>query len=54
MVKKLLLLQFQIFGYDFVELAQNDFHRSYTTTQIILLILLVSLENLKFLDEAAL
>ena len=51
---KSLLLQFQIIGYDFVGLAQNYFHRSWATAQIILLVLLVSLKNLKFLDEAVL
>jgi len=28
MVAKLFLLQFEIFGYDIVKLARNDFHRN--------------------------
>jgi len=52
--EKPILLQGQIFGCDCVKLAQNDFHRSFTTAQIILLIFLVSLKNPTFRDEKVL
>ncbi len=41
MVAKFLLLQFALFVQYFVKTAQNDFHRSSATAQIILLAFLV-------------
>jgi len=45
MITKLFSSKFVFFGCDFVELTQNDFHRSAATAQIILLALLVSPEK---------
>jgi len=54
MATKLFLLQFLSFGYDFVGLAQKDFHHSSAMAQIFLLALLVSLKRQKFRYEIVL